>query len=183
MSSQPNSFQRRIQRVNEALFNTGSENNQSLAADSLSADDVTKTYLLLLSNAASLEFLRSSAFAKALDKPARSVGTCLGYSMNECIEELRRFLAIKVYTSDEGATKISPTPLMDEGWHAAILNTQFYVKLQEALGITLHHRPEGAVELDQKPTRLAAMKALYKTFFQTEPLTDRFANQLSHLPH
>ena len=33
---------------------------------------------------------------------------------------------------------------MDEIWHAAILDTQFYASLQEALGVVIHHRPEGA---------------------------------------
>lgn len=56
---------------------------------------------------------------------------------------------------------------MDRLWHAAILDTQFYVDLQAALGLILHHRPVGAhdEEIEQRKKRLSAMKALYYQFF------------------
>jgi len=61
---------------------------------------------------------------------------------------------------------------VDKLWHAAILDTQLYADLQDALGLVLHHRPSGASEQESEPRekRLAAMKALYKTFFSTDPL-------------
>lgn len=61
---------------------------------------------------------------------------------------------------------------VDELWHAAILDTQFYAGLQDALGLVLHHRPSGAreQEAEQREQRLAAMKALYHAFFSIKPL-------------
>ena len=61
---------------------------------------------------------------------------------------------------------------MDELWHAAILDTQFYADVQGALGLVLHHRPSGASEQEseQREKRLTAMKAIYCAFFSTDPL-------------
>ncbi|KAG4441343.1 hypothetical protein IFR05_003157 [Cadophora sp. M221] len=147
-------------------------------------DDLTKTYLRLLPNTAALEFLRSSTFSETLQTIGLAVASSNGCTIDECIEEFRRFIAIKAFTSDEIATKISPTPLMDEIWHAAILDTRFYVKLQEALGITIHYQPGGATEWENKQMRLAAMEATYKTFFKTEPVTSRAGSTVkgSRLP-
>lgn len=60
---------------------------------------------------------------------------------------------------------------MDELWHAAILDTQFYANLQEALGVVLHHRPAGASdqESEAREKRLTVMKSIYKAFFLTDP--------------
>ena len=64
---------------------------------------------------------------------------------------------------------------MDELWHAAILDAQFYASLQEALGVIIHHRPEGASdkEAEQRAKRLSVMKGIYKTFFSTDLLEVR----------
>lgn len=61
---------------------------------------------------------------------------------------------------------------MDELWHTAILDTQFYANLQLALGLTLHHRPAGALahESEQREGRLCAMETLYRMFFHSDPL-------------
>lgn len=59
---------------------------------------------------------------------------------------------------------------MDQIWHAAILDTQFYADLQAALGKLLHHRPSGASEHKDKQMRLDTMTALYAGFFSAEPL-------------
>jgi|TARA_R110002060_G_scaffold27509_8_gene37363 hypothetical protein len=51
---------------------------------------------------------------------------------------------------------------MDEIWHAAILDTQFYASLQEALGVVIHHRPEGASDKEaaQRTKRLSVMEGV-----------------------
>lgn len=58
---------------------------------------------------------------------------------------------------------------VDELWHAAILDTEFYAELQSALKQVLHHRPAGISEI-AKPIRLEAMKNLYTTLFLSDPL-------------
>ncbi len=61
---------------------------------------------------------------------------------------------------------------MDELWHAAILDTQLYANLQDALGLVLHHRPSGASEKESehREKRLSVMRAIYKACFSTDPL-------------
>lgn len=62
--------------------------------------------------------------------------------------------------------------IVDQLWHAIILDTQVYSDLQDALGLTLHHRPSGAKRNDpaQQDQRLAAMEAIYVAFFSDKPL-------------
>lgn len=57
-------------------------------------------------------------------------------------------------------------------WHAAVLDTRLYAKLQAKLHITLHHRPAGACveENDARTMRRQTMMTLYRQFFQTEPI-------------
>lgn len=67
---------------------------------------------------------------------------------------------------------------MDELWHAAVLDTQFYANLQAALGLTLHHRPSGALPQNKeaREIRLSAMKSLYRSIFGSDPL--EYTNQV-----
>ena len=64
---------------------------------------------------------------------------------------------------------------VDELWHALILDTIVYHDLQDALQLSLHHRPAGgnAEESEDRKKRLAVMKAIYKIYFSTEPLEAR----------
>ena len=61
---------------------------------------------------------------------------------------------------------------MDEIWHEAILNTQFYTELQTAMGCALHHRPEGSSEpeSEQRKTRLKVMTGIYRAVFSADPI-------------
>lgn len=61
---------------------------------------------------------------------------------------------------------------MDELWHAAILETEFYLDLQTALAQTLHHRPSGAEssESERRQKRLSKMVHLYPMFFTDGPI-------------
>jgi len=144
---------------------------------------------MLPKHADGIAFLFGSAFSEALQAPAERAAVLFQVTEEEAIEEFRRLLAIKTFKVDEDATNISPTPLsmyeqrqvseyvlnlqiVDELWHAAILNTKFYADLQAALGFVLHHRPSGASpeELEPRTKRLAIMKAIYNTFFGSDPL-------------
>ncbi|KAL5330287.1 hypothetical protein ACEPPN_003813 [Leptodophora sp. 'Broadleaf-Isolate-01'] len=106
----------------------------------------------------STKFLYSAAFSVALRVTASQVAP-----------------QFRAFTSDEKATKISPTPLTDQVRHAAILDAQFYTDLRQALGVTINHRPEGASdeEAEHRAKRLVAMEGIYKAFFLANPLGRR----------
>ncbi|KAF8853886.1 ubiquitin-domain-containing protein [Acephala macrosclerotiorum] len=127
---------------------------------------------MLPNNPEGIAFLFDSRFSEALSVPADRVAIQYRITKDDAIEELRRLLVIKAFAVDEKATKISPTHLMDELWHAAILDTQLYADLQDALGLVLHHRPSGASEQESghREKRLAMMKAIYRASFSTNPL-------------
>lgn len=75
-------------------------------------NDVLETYKFLLSsNTEGIVFLFSSAFTAALEATAERLVRGCGFTVEKVINEFRRLLAIKVFSSDEDATKISPTPL------------------------------------------------------------------------
>jgi hypothetical protein len=38
--------------------------------------------------------------------------------------------------------RIAPSPVVDEGWHALVLDTQLYAALCEAVGGFVHHYPQ-----------------------------------------
>lgn len=58
-----------------------------------------------------ISFLFSPAFSDALQEHAAHVRVVYNVATEKVIEEFRRLLAIKTFTSDVDATKISPTPL------------------------------------------------------------------------
>jgi len=66
---------------------------------------------LLIRNPDGIAFLFSSQFSEAIQAIAKNVAAEYHISSEDAIEELRRLLAIKTFTVDEDATKISPTPL------------------------------------------------------------------------
>jgi len=156
--------------------------------------DVLETYKFLLSsNTAGLIFLFSPAYINALKPTAERLVEEYGFGIEKVIDEFRRLLAIKVFSFDGDATKISPTPLMDELWHAAILDTRFYADLQAVLKVTLHHRPSGGSlafeEASARQKRLKTMKAIYKAHFSTDPIeltldqvSSRLAAQIANRP-
>lgn len=108
---------------------------------------------------------------------ATTIGSIHGYTTTEILEEFRRFMTLKVVTKDTNATIISPTPIMDQVWHAAILNTQYYQQLQQEFGLTIHHNPNGALnkqeENAKREKRLQEMHRLYKLMWNEEPLKEK----------
>lgn len=108
---------------------------------------------------------------------ANTIATANGYKATELLEEFRRFLALKAILKDSDASLISPTPLMDTLWHAAILNTKLYDQLQQEYGIKIHHNPEGASqtasETNKRQKRLVEMKKWYKLLWNEDPLEEK----------
>ena len=86
------------------------------------------------------------------------------------MREFVRLMELKVFLRDKDATKISPSPLMDDVWHAAILDTSFYASLQTKLGLTIHHRPSGAMEADAgaRAERLVNLTNVYRMRYDGE---------------
>lgn len=113
----------------------------------------------------------------ALFQPATEISISTGYSPRRILEEFRRFIALKFHCKDTDATIISPTPIMDSLWHAAILNTKYYDQLQEEYGMKIHHNPNGASleleEINKREKRLAEMKKLYIIFWNEDPLENK----------
>jgi hypothetical protein len=90
------------------------------------------------------------------------------------LREFERFLEIKQWTQDSEHTKISPTPLMDAVWHATLLETKLYERIEEHIGMRLHHSADGASS-DEEATaarkrRLLTMRHLYRARYNALPL-------------
>ena len=106
--------------------------------------------------------------AYAAKKAAATHETTEALAMREFV----RLMELKVFLRDKDATKISPSPLMDDMWHAAILDTSFYASLQTKLGLTIHHRPSGAMEADAgaRAERLVNLTNVYRLRYDEVPI-------------
>lgn len=106
-----------VKKVQLDLLHRGSEDEtESVSIKSNDSDDepieMTSVYdQLLPNNPKAIAFLFSSRFREALEEPLLELTSQYELKVEDAIEELRRFLAIKTYTVDTGATKTSPTPL------------------------------------------------------------------------
>ncbi|ORZ30985.1 hypothetical protein BCR44DRAFT_1443619 [Catenaria anguillulae PL171] len=64
------------------------------------------------------------------------------------VKDYRRFLVLKYEHRDENATHLSPSPLIDQVWHEHVLDTQSYIPMCLAIGLWIHHDPDGASDHD-----------------------------------
>jgi len=91
----------------------------------------------------------------------------------ERLEEYKRFLALKAAHSDFYAALLSPSPEVDEIWHAHILDTLSYKETCEAMlgaGGFIHHNPRGGLGNDA-PARDARRRrtiAFYQAAFRNQ---------------
>ncbi|WP_083250951.1 glycine-rich domain-containing protein [Acidihalobacter aeolianus] len=104
----------------------------------------------------------------------------------EC--EYRRFLSMRIYEPD---LDLVPSRLVDEFWHAHILDTQAYVKdCQSVFGEYLHHYPYmglGSSEArDELETAYSLTKIAYERHFgpypEVETQAARCAGHACHVP-
>lgn len=58
-----------------------------------------------------VDFLYSERFTKALGSAAAAAAPMYGLTIEEVLDEFRRFVALKVLIADTNASRISPTPL------------------------------------------------------------------------
>lgn len=72
---------------------------------------VVQVYRNAQLSADAIAFLFSSEFSVAFQDVVEEIGRVYRVSREQAIEEFRRLLAIKTFTFDVNATKISPTPL------------------------------------------------------------------------
>ncbi len=102
---------------------------------------------------------------------AKEAAALFGTTAGVAMREFERFVELKVFLRDTDAVKISPTPLMDAMWHAAILDTVFYAGLQVKLGMMIHHRPSGAhpEEAEARRKRLTNLGNVYHVRYDSEP--------------
>lgn len=63
------------------------------------------------------------------------------FGCDRALAEFQRLIELKVFLRDTEGTKLEPTPVMEYVWRAAILDTKFYERLQQHIGMQLHRRP------------------------------------------
>jgi large subunit ribosomal protein L40e len=141
----------------------------SASAAACSAACATAAPIDQSSNSAMDELL-TSALLPAAGKAAKIWGVSAGIALNE----FRRFLFLKSDANDVEGHVLSPTPLMDYIWHAAILDTRFYRRLQQKVGMQLEHSPAGASEdrdaTENRELRLNSMRIRYHAAFDADPI-------------
>jgi hypothetical protein len=106
--------------------------------------------------------------------PLHEIATRFGVSAEVTLREFVRFLGIKQWTQDSEHTKISPTPLMDAEWHAALLETELYDRVEAHIGMRLHHSTAGAasdaVANAERKRRLAVLHQPHHLRYNEHPV-------------
>ena len=79
------------------------------------------------------------------------------------IENLQKFLLLKVLCEDFNATKLSPPSLhVDTMWHDFILHTKLYKKFcDEVVTQTIHHDPRGSQDVVARQARYCGHVYVY----------------------
>lgn len=74
-----------------------------------------------------------------------------------------------VATAAAGAEGIAPSRVVDEGWHALVLDTQLYERLCDRVGGFVHHQPERSGAAGYDPAWLAhTMDAIRTAGFEVD---------------
>jgi hypothetical protein len=111
--------------------------------------------------------------AAGLQPQLRQIAIRFGVSAEVALREFVRFLEIKQWAQDSEHTKISPTPLMDAVWHAALLETKLYDRIEAHIGMRLHHSTAAAAEdgttCAAREERLTALRQLYQLRYNEQP--------------
>lgn len=120
--------------------------------------------------------LNFDAIIQKLLDPIEGKGMTLG-QVEFAASEYRRFLALRVWHPD---AELVPNRLIDEFWHAHILDTMAYVRDCEAVfGQYLHHYPYMGLGSAQAQRELedafAVTRALYERYFGRYPTEESTA--------
>ena len=95
--------------------------------------------------------------------------------VKELIEEYKKFLCIKVFSKDiDLPYRCSPSAVIDQVWHAHILETESYISTCETLGVNyIHHSSKHASDPEwEKEARREVTKTTYKLLYRTSPPED-----------
>ena len=92
------------------------------------------------------------------------------------IEELKRFLALKVFENDHNAEKLSPSYIVDQAWHSLILDPLSYCLLCQKLSnnktdpvdYIIGHNQHGGGDNSLQKKRYKANLKLYKEYFDID---------------
>lgn len=88
----------------------------------------------------------------------------------DAVQEYYKFLELKAALRDVDASRISPSPLIDQIWHMHILNTKEYQESMCALGCGfLHHSTDKAFDGEFKVRRRENMAFAYEARFGSTP--------------
>ena len=86
------------------------------------------------------------------------------------VNAYEQFLKMKAALKDYQATKLSPTPLIDEVWHLHVLDTRRYANdCIVFCGEVIHHDVDGDKDAFQREIRRNATKVAYEMQNGTEP--------------
>ena len=86
------------------------------------------------------------------------------------VADLLRCLYCKVFVAPEVEMSLSLPPILDELWHEAILNTDWYQRLSKCLGRFPRHTTVTAGDSEKaKRVRINRTRGIYKALFEREP--------------
>eukprot|EP00112_Aurelia_sp_Birch-Aquarium-sp1_P007824 Seg1854.2 transcript_id=Seg1854.2/GoldUCD/mRNA.D3Y31 product="hypothetical protein" protein_id=Seg1854.2/GoldUCD/D3Y31 len=86
------------------------------------------------------------------------------------VNAYEQFLKLKAAMKDYKATKLSPTPLIDEVWHLHVLDTQRYANdCVDFCGEVIHHDVDGDKVAFKREIRRNATKVAYEMQYGKEP--------------
>lgn len=93
------------------------------------------------------------------------------------IEELKRFLALKVFEKDFNADILTPSHIIDEAWHSLILDPLSYTLLCQQLSnnksdpkeYIINHNQHGGDDIKNNKKRYEKTLMLYKEYFGQAP--------------
>ena len=91
------------------------------------------------------------------------------------VDELQRFLTLKVLAMDTIPRLLSPSGPVDAAWHKCILDTQLYFQICDAILPSsapaprlIHHNPRGGADAG-RTDRYERTRAMYREVFDEEP--------------
>ena len=86
------------------------------------------------------------------------------------VNAYEQFLKLKAALKDYKATKLSPTPLIDEVWHLHVLDTQKYADdCVDFCREIIHHDVDGDINVIKREIRRNATKVAYEMQYGKEP--------------